>query len=540
MLGKTKLASVKRVNQPKKNDNFCVFVWNPENDTIYWSKGSNDFFKFDIEQNIQNQKSYQNLLSLEPTEKRTAWVKGCENRDVLESYYIFSSYEKRVLRETLICQYCPTTNTKQIYGVVHDVDESSAVKEIEKEYSLKYYDTMNSVGLEECLSEVIVHSNQTQTSSAYLLIEISNFFEICDTDGSESSVQLVQLVKDKLLNHLRQSDIIGYYGDGQFGVILRDITQKPLREIASRLINAISGLNISNIDFPLQVNILGTAIPKELTTVENLKMTTQHAMHRSRVLGVNQYFYSAESSLDCNEKSYILKCVTEGRIELAFQPVIESNNHNRINFYECLARIFDETDNLIPAFEFVSTIENMGLIHILDREVLKKAFAILSNNKELTISINLTSDSVSDEAWMTNYKMLSQKNPNSATRLIVEVTERLAITDFEKTAIFLNTLRNYGTKVAIDDFGAGFTSFQYIRDLPIDILKIDGSYIKDISNNKNNQILVKTITSLAKEFDIKVVAEFVETVEEAELLTSFGIDYLQGYLFGRPELGLPD
>jgi EAL domain-containing protein (putative c-di-GMP-specific phosphodiesterase class I)/GGDEF domain-containing protein len=429
---------------------------------------------------------------------------------------------------------------KQIYGVVHDVGGDTEVKEIEREYPLKYYDTVDSAGLEEYLSEAIVHSNQTETPSAYLLIEISNFFEACHADGSESSFQLVQLVKDKLLSHLRQSDVIGYYGDGQFGVILRNITQKPLREIASRLINTISGLNISNTDLPLQVNILGTSIPKELTTVESLKMTTQHAMHRSRVLGVNQYFYSAEASVHCNEKSYILECVNEGRLELAFQPVIEANNRNCVNFYECLARIFDETDNLIPAFQFVSIIENMGLIHILDREVLKKAFAILSNNESLTLSINLTSDSVSDEEWMKSYKMLSQKNSDAATRLIVEVTERLAITDFEKTAEFLNTLRNHGTKVAIDDFGAGYTSFQYIRDLPIDILKIDGSYVKDISNNKNNQILIRTIVSLAKEFNIKVVAEFVETVEEAELLASYGIDYLQGYLFGKPQLGLPD
>ena len=142
----------------------------------------------------------------------------------------------------------------------------------------------------------------------------------------------------------------------------------------------------------------------------------------------------------------------------------------------------------------------------------------------------------SDPAWLQGFVDYVKEHKEVANRLVVELTETASLSQFEENAHFVSQLRELGVTVAIDDFGAGFTSFRNLQMLHVDVVKIDGCYVKDLSANPENQIFVRTLTGLAKNFDMKVVAEWVGSDKDAALLESFGVDYFQGFHFGEPEL----
>jgi EAL domain-containing protein (putative c-di-GMP-specific phosphodiesterase class I) len=229
----------------------------------------------------------------------------------------------------------------------------------------------------------------------------------------------------------------------------------------------------------------------------------------------------------------IVQALRENRLKLAYQPIVQARNR-KISHYECLLRMAKPDGSLLTAGHFVPAAEQMGIVHMIDRFALETAIAQLQAHPDISLAVNVSGTAASDPGWLQAFVDYVRDAQGVAGRLIVELTETAALHHFEENARFVSQLRALGTRVAIDDFGAGYTSFRNLQMLHVDTVKIDGSYVEDLSRSPENQVFVRTLVGLAQSFDIKTVAEWVGSDADAALLQSFGVDYFQGFHFGMP------
>jgi len=226
--------------------------------------------------------------------------------------------------------------------------------------------------------------------------------------------------------------------------------------------------------------------------------------------------------------------VRHKQVVLAFQPVVQARRQEFAAFYEGLLRVKDETGRIIPARDFIRQIEETETGRIMDCLALEQGLAVLYENPGLRLSINMSARSIGYDRWMRTLKRGLQRDATAAERLILEITESSAMLVPELVVSFMTQLQRQGISFALDDFGAGFTSFRYLRDFFFDLIKIDGQFIRGIHANPDNQVLTRALVGIAQQFDMFTVAEFVENAEDAAWLTSIGVDCLQGYYFGAP------
>jgi EAL domain-containing protein (putative c-di-GMP-specific phosphodiesterase class I) len=230
----------------------------------------------------------------------------------------------------------------------------------------------------------------------------------------------------------------------------------------------------------------------------------------------------------------IRAALKEGLFLLEFQPIY-SLESEQVSHYECLIRMRGDGNVIFYPKEFIPVAEAMGLIHQIDFWVVAKVFELIVNMPEnLSFAINLSGNVFLDENL---YKLVRDKlsqtkiDPN---RIVFEITETYAISNFEQTRRMVSDLRSLGCRFALDDFGAGFNSYSYLKHFPVDILKIDGGFITDLDNDPVDQQLVKSMIDIAHSLGKKTVAEFVERRSTLELLKSYGVDMVQGFLVGKP------
>lgn len=221
-------------------------------------------------------------------------------------------------------------------------------------------------------------------------------------------------------------------------------------------------------------------------------------------------------------------------VMLAFQPVVLAQAPERIAFTEGLIRVLDETGRIIPAREFIHVVENAEIGRIIDCLALEQGLKALSAHPELRLSVNMSARSIGYGRWIRILKRGLGLDPTVGERLILEVTENSAMLVPELVTSFMADMQRKGISFALDDFGAGFSSFSYLKDFYFDMLKIDGQFIRGIAQDPDNQVITGAIVSLARQFDLLSVAENVEKAEDAAYLRAIGVDCLQGYYYGAP------
>jgi EAL domain-containing protein (putative c-di-GMP-specific phosphodiesterase class I) len=227
--------------------------------------------------------------------------------------------------------------------------------------------------------------------------------------------------------------------------------------------------------------------------------------------------------------AYFQQAMLEKRLRLAFQPIIESKS-GRVRHFESLLRILTEDNKIISAGPFIPIAESMGFINQIDSLVLDLVVSELRLNSEVILAMNISNLSIDNPVWIKKAKELL-KDPKIATRLIVEITETSMHKELSKVANFVEFMQSLGCMIAIDDFGAGYTSFSQLKMIHADLIKIDGIFIRDIVDNHDSRLFVKTLLEFARGFGIKTVAEFVETGEIAKALIELDIDFMQGNYF---------
>lgn len=235
----------------------------------------------------------------------------------------------------------------------------------------------------------------------------------------------------------------------------------------------------------------------------------------------------------------VRRALDERRALLAFQPVVQARMTNRAAFYEAFIRILDERGRVIPARDFMGAVETSELGRRIDCLALEMGLAALAREPSIRLSVNMSARSIGYPAWLAALERGLRADPTIAERLILEITEASAMVMPDLVTVFMADMQARGICFALDDFGAGYTAFRYLKDFYFDIIKIDGQFIRGVAKDPDNQVLAQALVSIARHFDMFTVAESVETAEDARYLIDIGFDCLQGYYYGIPSTEAP-
>lgn len=248
---------------------------------------------------------------------------------------------------------------------------------------------------------------------------------------------------------------------------------------------------------------------------------------------------AAVQQRDADILQMVRDALDQRRVMLAYQPIVQAHDTSKPAFYEGLIRVLDETKRVIPAREFIAAIEPLPEGRIIDCLALELGLRALMEKPDLRLSVNISPRTIGYPRWDQVLETALSRNPDIGERLIIEITEGSAMTMPDTVVAFMDRLHLHGICFALDDFGAGYTAFRHFKDFYFDIVKIDGRFIENVHRDRDNQVLTKALVSIAQQFDMFTVAEGVERPEEAAFLSKVGVDCLQGYLFGAPNLRLP-
>ena len=226
-----------------------------------------------------------------------------------------------------------------------------------------------------------------------------------------------------------------------------------------------------------------------------------------------------------------MAALNDKRLKLSFQPVVDIASR-AVVFHEGLLRLERADGTIAMAEDFIELCESLGLIRLIDHYVLARTLETLEAAPEARISVNISGETVGDAEWLSLIAAAVARRPDLSGRLIVEITETAVIRNLDEAASFVATLHDLGCPLALDDFGAGFSSFRSLRSLKADIIKIAGVFLKDLQNSPDDQVFIKALVAIARNFDMKVVAEWVEDEATVVLLGEFGVDMIQGNLIG--------
>ncbi|PRX37307.1 EAL domain, c-di-GMP-specific phosphodiesterase class I (or its enzymatically inactive variant) [Meinhardsimonia xiamenensis] len=248
---------------------------------------------------------------------------------------------------------------------------------------------------------------------------------------------------------------------------------------------------------------------------------------------------AAIAARDRHTIAMVREAVEARRVVLAFQPVVTALQPLRTGFYEGLLRVLEPSGRPIPAREFIGAVEQTELGRKLDCLALEMGLETLRRHAGLRLAINMSARSIGYPPWRAVLEKGLAGEPTIAERLILEITEGSAMLMPDLVQVFMKELQAKDITFALDDFGAGYTSFRYLRDFCFDILKIDGQFIRGIHAEPDNQVLTEALLAIARHFDMFTVAESVECEADAVFLANLGVDCLQGYYFGAPTIRPP-
>ena len=400
------------------------------------------------------------------------------------------------------------------------------------------------------LQQAIDASRRTTQHGALLFIDLDNFKDLNDSKGHAAGDTLLKLVGQRLRNCLRQVDTAARMGGDEFVAILENLGADPAG--AATQIEAIASKVLRHIGRPYEIEgttccstpSIGIALfgaPND--TADELLKRADFAMYQAKNAGRNTLrFYDpamqgamlARAVLETGLRS----ALERGEICIHLQPVVDADR--RLVGAEALARWNHPERGVVPPAEFIPLAEQTGLIRVLGKQVLQAACAQLvawsqdSASAHLKISVNVSARQFHQPDFVSQVLDIVARSGARAELLKLELTESVLLDDVEETIVKMTALKARGVCFSIDDFGTGYSSLAYLKRLPLDELKIDRSFVRDVLTDANDASIVRTIVALAQSFSLDVVAEGVETDGQRDFLLRLGCPHFQGYLFGRP------
>lgn len=381
-----------------------------------------------------------------------------------------------------------------------------------------------------------------------LVIDLDNFKSVNDTYGHAFGDKFLQEVATSLRNSLRTEDILARYGGDEFVAILPESDEQGAAATAKRILDAINAMSVispDNTSVKGSVSIGVAVYPHHAAEQKDLFLFADNMMYKAKSEGKNRIGVPTDEDIvevfrHISETSIIIMNAVENRDVIPFfQPLINART-KKTEAVEVLSRIRLGDGRIMGAGEFVEIAEKMGVIHKLDYIVMEKALqTVREQNFQGNIFINLSPRALVLNQFIAEARRIVAESRIDPSRIVFEITERETIKNINMLEKFVNNLKMEGFKLAIDDFGSGFSSFHYLKRFPIDFLKIEGDFIVNMIKNEKDRAFVRSISLLAQELGIKTVAEYVEDEEVLQNVSEIGIDLAQGFYVGRPSENLP-
>ncbi|WP_076863976.1 putative bifunctional diguanylate cyclase/phosphodiesterase [Bradyrhizobium mercantei] len=404
---------------------------------------------------------------------------------------------------------------------------------------------LNRTHLIASLAETIEECARFRTSCAFMLIGIDHLARVNDAFGFDVADAVIAEVAKRIRARLRSGDMLGRFSGNKFGLILRNCTVDDTNVAAERFLAAVRDEVVPTKSGPVSVtaSIGAVTLPRHARSAEEAVNRAQETLDAAKSRRAGSFALwkpnverDAQRRVNIRVTDEIVTALNERRIVIGFEPVVDARLRQPA-FYECLVRMEQDDGRALLAPDIVPVAERLGLIRLVDHRVLELAIAELASAPGVQLSLNISPDTTMDPDWWATIESLMRAHPGVGERLIVEITETVAIQDIDDVRGFVTRLKNFGSRIAIDDFGAGYTSFRNLRKLGVDIVKIDGAFVQNIVRSADDRAFVQTLIDLARRLEIKTVAEWVQDEEAAVMLREWGCDFIQGRLIG---LASPD
>jgi diguanylate cyclase (GGDEF)-like protein len=399
---------------------------------------------------------------------------------------------------------------------------------------------MNRTHLAEVLGAKLDDAVRLRKTMGFLMVAIDHLAHLNEAYGFDIAEDVIAQVAKRIHAQLRGTDQIGRYSGNKFGIILSHCTADELAVAADRLLSAVRDETIPTAAGPVAVTVTigGVSAPRHGRSVHEIFGRAQDALQAARAKRHGSFMpYRPSVERDALRRDSmratdeIVAALNERRIALAFEPVVETGSR-KVAFYECLMRVRRSDGRIAQANEIIPVAERVGLMRMVDYRVLELVMAELAAAPGLSASVNVSPASTVDPHWWAGLSGLLRANAGAASRLIIEITETAAIQDVADARGFVSRVKDFGCRIAIDDFGAGNTSFRNLRKLGVDIVKIDGAFVQNIVKSSDDRAFVHTLIDLSHRLGLKTVAEWVQDEAAARLVSDWGCDFLQGALIG--------
>ena len=393
-----------------------------------------------------------------------------------------------------------------------------------------------------------IRGNAEETH-ALLYIDLDQFKVVNDTFGHVAGDALLRHASEIIQSKIRVSDVLARLGGDEYGILLERCSDERAIDVAEEIRSAIEGYRFEWKDSftTIRCSIGVVIVTSENAAVADLMSAADVACYSAKDMGRNQVhlYRDSDASLRHEEMKWVSRitsAVEDGRFELFYQPIIGigDTEGERRGHYELLLRMRDEKGVLISPDQFIPAAERYNLMSTLDRWVIHEALSQLADRTDegearYTLAINLSGTSLSEDRFLDFVidELKTQKLPAGA--ICFEITETAAISNLSRVVYFMQTLKRLGCKFSLDDFGSGLSSFTYLKNLPVDYLKIDGHFISHVAEDAVDESMVKAIREVGHAMGIETIAERVESREVLDKLGSLGVEFAQGYYIARPE-----
>ena len=445
----------------------------------------------------------------------------------------------------------------RMVGAIHDITHEILQQErIEK---LAFFDPLTGLPNRRLLNErlqqsIVLHSNK-KSYGALLFMDLDHFKLLNDIHGHQMGDQLLVEVAKRLNQSLNKRDSIARFGGDEFVIILNEVSDYPakagllatniaqnFRELITEPVTLFDSTSEKNIEYEVTSSIGIVIFPTENESPEKLLQLADMALYKAKAKGRDSYVtYKKEMQEELDNSILLLrdlkKAVSEQLLDLYYQPKYDTNLS--LIGAEALVRWNSDIRGLVEPSIFIEVAEESNLILSLGDWVLKKACEQLANwhtkpeLKGISIAVNLSAKQIWQNDFVETVTNTVNRFNFEPRLLTLEITESVLVRDLNETVMKLYELKKLGIKVSLDDFGTGFSSLSYLKLLPVDEIKIDASFVRDIVDDPSDYMMVKAITDLGKNFKVSVVAEGVETKDHLKCLETIGVSQYQGFLFSE-------
>jgi diguanylate cyclase (GGDEF)-like protein/PAS domain S-box-containing protein len=402
----------------------------------------------------------------------------------------------------------------------------------------------NRLLLRDRIGQAIAQANRNKTQLAVLFLDLDRFKNINDSLGHEAGDKLLQTVAGRIVLCLREGDTVSRLGGDEFVIVLPDVGDGgAAATVAAKVLETLaSPFQLQGQDVHAGASIGVAMYPADGADADTLMRNADAAMYYAKDLGrANYQFFTqhlnVSAQLRVTIESELRRGLERREFTLAYQPVFATGSAELVSM-EALVRWNHPERGLVPPGEFIAVAEEAGLIHALGEWVLGEACAQMKcwhdAGFRLRVSVNVSAQQLRRKGFHEKLRDILIAHGTTPSLLELEITESLIVEDSGEALKTLNLIDDLGVRLAVDDFGTGYSGLAYLKRFPIDTVKIDQSFIRDVSDDPDDAAIVRAIVAMARSLKLSVVAEGVETADQLAFLRSLGCDLVQGYYLGRP------